>query len=106
MSSSRLAARTWVPRAHIRVYNGTVGQTLGVFFATAFILLALAGSVFWIWMIIDCATNEPNTGNDKVVWIIIIIFTQIIGALIYYFVRRRPRRFAEWQRSTFGPQRQ
>jgi prolipoprotein diacylglyceryltransferase len=62
-------------------------------------LLFLAGLAFWIWMIVDCATKESNTGNDKLVWIIIVVFTQIIGALIYYFVRRRPRQFAEWQRS-------
>jgi LPXTG-motif cell wall-anchored protein len=43
-------------------------------------------------MIVD--TNEPSTGNDKVVWIVIIVFTYIVGALIYYFVRRRPRRYA------------
>ena len=55
-----------------------------------FLLIAFVGVVgtaFWIWMLIDCATNEPSVGNDKVVWIIIIVFTQIIGAIIYYFVR-------------------
>jgi len=71
-----------------------------------FLPLVLAGFAFWIWMIIDCATKEPSTGNDKLVWIIIIVFTHIIGALIYYFVRRRPRRFAEWQRTSGVPQRQ
>jgi len=58
------------------------------------ILLGVAGFAFWIWMLIDCATEEPSTGNDKLVWIVIIVFTHIIGASIYYFVRRRPRRFA------------
>jgi nitrate reductase gamma subunit len=63
-----------------------------------FFLLLIGAFGFWIWMIIDCATNEPSTGNDKVVWILIILFTHIIGALIYYFARRRQRRFAEWQK--------
>jgi predicted cation transporter len=59
-----------------------------------FLLIAFVGVVgtaFWIWMLIDCATNEPSVGNDKVVWIIIIVFTQIIGAIIYYFVRHSKR---------------
>lgn len=43
-------------------------------------------------MVIDCATQEPDTGNTKVVWIIIIVFMQIVGALIYFFVRRPQRR--------------
>ena len=62
------------------------------------ILLALMVFVvcfgFWIWMLIECATKEPDTGNNKVVWILIIVFAHIIGALIYYFVRR-PQRYAE-----------
>jgi len=71
-------------------------------FGLLFLLVLLAGFAFWIWMIIDCATNEPSAGNDKVVWIIIIVFAQIVGALIYYFVRRRPR---ELQKGWVFPQR-
>jgi len=63
-----------------------------------FILLALGVAAlcfaFWIWMLIECATKEPDTGNNKVVWILIIVFAHIIGALIYFFVRR-PQRYAE-----------
>jgi prolipoprotein diacylglyceryltransferase len=65
-----------------------------MFFMWILLLLGVVSIAFWIWMIIECATNEPSTGNDKIVWIIIIVFAQIIGALIYYFVRYRPRRFA------------
>jgi cytochrome bd-type quinol oxidase subunit 2 len=56
--------------------------------ALAVVVLVFA---FWIWMIVDCATKEPSEGNDKVVWIVIIVFAQIIGALIYFFVRRPQR---------------
>lgn len=55
----------------------------------------LAATVFWVWMIIECATKEPAEGNDKLVWILIIVFTHWIGAAIYYFVRR-PERIAEF----------
>jgi len=53
------------------------------------VLLLLA---FWVWMLVDCATKEPSAGNDKVIWILVIIFTHWIGALIYYFVRRPERK--------------
>ncbi len=53
--------------------------------------LCLLGTIFWIWMLVDCATKESNQGSDKVVWILIIIFTHFIGALIYFFVRRLRR---------------
>ena len=58
------------------------------------LLIAIGGTIFWIAMIIECATQEPDTGNTKIVWIIIVVFTHIIGALLYYFVRR-PERYRE-----------
>lgn len=61
-----------------------------------FFLFALAigigGTVLWIWMLIDCATNEPSEGSDKIVWILVIVFTHLLGALIYLLVRRPERK--------------
>jgi nitrate reductase gamma subunit len=59
-----------------------------------FFAIAIAGFVFWIRMLIECATREPDTGNDKLIWILIIVLAGWLGALIYYFVRR-PRRMAD-----------
>jgi heme/copper-type cytochrome/quinol oxidase subunit 2 len=67
---------------------------IAAFFGFIALCLFLLGCAFWIWMIIDCATKEPSEGNDKLVWIVIIVFAHIVGALIYYFVRR-PRRIAQ-----------
>ena len=53
-------------------------------------LLFLLGTAFWIWMIVDCATHERNS-TEKIVWIVIIVFTHLLGALIYFFVRRQKR---------------
>ena len=57
-------------------------------------VIAIGGTGFWIVMLIECATKEADTGNTKVVWIIILVFTHFIGALIYCFVRR-PERMRE-----------
>jgi len=67
---------------------------IGALIALLFLVVMLAASVFWVYMIIECATKEPAGGNDKLMWILIIIFTHWVGALIYYFVRR-PQRIAE-----------
>ena len=56
-----------------------------------FLALGVGGTIFWIWMLVDCATKEPSEGNDKLVWILVIALTHLIGALIYFLVRR-PRR--------------
>lgn len=62
--------------------------------ALLFVLLALCAGIFWLWMLVDCATKEAEVGNTKIVWIIIIVFTNLIGAFLYFFVRR-PQRNAE-----------
>jgi len=54
-------------------------------------LAALAFSVFWIWALVDCAMKEPSQGNDKVIWILVILFTHFIGALLYVLIRRPER---------------
>ena len=56
------------------------------------LLVGLALFAFWIWMLVDCAAKEPSQGNDKIIWILIIIFAHWIGALIYFLVRRPERK--------------
>ena len=46
---------------------------------------------FWVWMIVDCAKHETSEGYQKVAWLILIVAGKLIGALVYYFVRRRDR---------------
>ena len=60
----------------------------------AFWAVLVLGTIFWIRILIECATKEPSRGNDKLVWILIIVLAHAIGALIYFFVRR-PKRIAE-----------
>jgi hypothetical protein len=50
--------------------------------AVVFILL----TVFWIWMIVDCAKRDFKKENEKVVWILIIVLVGVIGSIIYYFI--------------------
>jgi Phospholipase_D-nuclease N-terminal len=57
------------------------------------LLIVLVGGGLWLWMIIDCATNEPS-GTDKIVWILIILLGGCIGAFVYLLVRR-PKRIAQ-----------
>jgi hypothetical protein len=63
-------------------------MALAFLFFVFVILLGLAAFAFWIWMIVDCATNTSIDGTEKVVWLLVIVFTHFIGALIYFFVRR------------------
>ncbi|MBL7076369.1 MAG: PLDc_N domain-containing protein [Kiritimatiellae bacterium] len=60
-----------------------------------FLAIGIGGTIFWIWMLIDCATKEPSEGNDKLIWVLIIVLTHWIGALIY-LLARRPKRIEEF----------
>ena len=53
--------------------------------------LMILASIFWLWVLIDCVTKEPSEGNDKIVWTILILSLPLIGAGLYYFVRRPER---------------
>jgi uncharacterized membrane-anchored protein len=64
------------------------GGVVACVFTALFAVLALAAFAFWIWMLIDAITRIPSEGNTKLIWILVIIFTGVIGALIYYFVQR------------------
>jgi len=57
--------------------------------------IGLAAVVFWVWTVIDCATNEPSEGNEKLIWILVILFLHpipLLGSLIYVLVRRPERK--------------
>ena len=56
-----------------------------------FLVVGVGGTIFWIWMIVDCATQEKSEGNEALTWILIIALTHCIGALIYLLVRRPER---------------
>jgi len=55
------------------------------------VVFGIIGTIFWIWTLIDVATKEPNEGSNKVVWILVIMFTHWLGALVYLVVRRPQR---------------
>lgn len=54
-------------------------------------IVFLLGSVFWIWMLIDCLKYERPGSNDKIIWILIIVLLHAVGSIIYFFMRRQPR---------------
>jgi hypothetical protein len=51
-------------------------------------VFTLVAFAFWLWMLIDAITKTPSGENRKLIWILVIVFTGIIGALIYCFVQR------------------
>jgi hypothetical protein len=74
------------------------GAGNGVVFAGgAFLMLAIGllivASIFWIWMLIDCLVSSLPP-LEKLVWLVIIFFLHLLGAIIYFIVGRRKARVA------------
>lgn len=40
--------------------------------------------IFWVWMLVDCIGSNIKD-NDKLLWVLIILFFNVIGALLYIF---------------------
>jgi cytochrome c oxidase assembly factor CtaG len=71
--------------------NG-ISTTLIVMMILLFILmfaLVIFSFIFWILMIIDCAKRKGLSDQERVVWILVLVFLHAIGAAIYYFAVKR-----------------
>ena len=56
--------------------------------AAIVIMLLIALSVIvWIWALVDAATNPALEGTQKIIWLLVIFFTEIIGAIAYFVLR-------------------
>ena len=53
-----------------------------------FTIIGVIGLAFWLWMLVDAMTKQPE---DKLVWVLVLIFGSIIGAFVYYFMPRKKR---------------
>ena len=63
----------------------------GIFGVLVFLIMAafgLACFAFWIWMLIHAITNKGLTDTEKIIWVLVVLFLHVLGALIYFFVGR------------------
>lgn len=46
--------------------------------------------LFWIFCMVDVLKNSFH-GNDKLIWILVLLFVPIIGSFLYFFIGRKKR---------------
>jgi hypothetical protein len=64
--------------------KGFLGFGIGV---VAFLfVLGILCAIFWVWMLVHAVASDIK---DKPLWIILILFTGLIGAVVYYFAVKR-----------------
>jgi len=54
-------------------------------------IIPVVTTIFWIWMLVDCITNKKIKGGSKVCWLLLILFTHVVGAVIYFFIASSER---------------
>lgn len=52
-------------------------------------LFWIAGLVLFVWTLIDVIRREFPNQNDKILWILLIIFLYILGPILYLIIGRK-----------------
>ena len=59
-------------------------------FGVFFWVIAIAATLFWLWMLVDVLTSNKDT-NEKILWFLVVFFLHILGAIIYFVADRSKR---------------
>jgi hypothetical protein len=54
-------------------------------------VLALASIVLWIIALVDIVRNDFPGSNEKLIWILIVLFAPFIGSILYFAIGRKNR---------------
>ncbi|MCX8179508.1 MAG: PLDc N-terminal domain-containing protein [Candidatus Aenigmarchaeota archaeon] len=60
---------------------------LWLLLTSIFVFLLFFCIVFWIWMLIDCLNRKKF--EDKLIWVLALIFLSCLGAILYYLLVKR-----------------
>ena len=69
--------------------NGANALFTGGGITLVFGIIFIAFLAFWIWMLVDAIKNPRLSDNERLIWIIVILLTSWLGALIYLIVGRK-----------------
>ena len=70
--------------AQLVPFSLAIGGSFFLWF-TAFWLFA---SIFWLWMLVDCLTKKRLPDTEKLIWVVVLLFTHILGAILYFVLVR------------------
>ncbi len=61
-----------------------------MWFGILFLVIILGLVIFWMWMLVDLLQRKKF--EDKLVWVMVLIFLNALGAILYYslvYARKR-----------------
>ncbi|MDD5750098.1 MAG: PLD nuclease N-terminal domain-containing protein [Candidatus Pacebacteria bacterium] len=65
--------------------TGSIMKTILPFFII-FVVAVVLLQVFWLWMLVNCFGRDFDEKNK---WLVVLFFTNFIGAFFYYFLIKR-----------------
>ncbi len=66
--------------------GGIIGGAVGLLFFLFWMALCLVGLIFWIWMLVHAIQNKGLSDMEKLLWVLVILFTNLLGAILYFFI--------------------
>jgi uncharacterized RDD family membrane protein YckC len=69
--------------------QNTMGAGLAIIFSLFAVVIVVLCFVFWIWMLVDAIKNPNLNSTEKVVWVLVVVFLHVLGALIYFLAGRK-----------------
>ena len=68
-------------------HNVSTGAAAGGLVVLLLIIaIGLASFGFWLWMLIHALTNKGIKEGEKIAWVLVVFFGNLLGAIIYFFV--------------------
>ena len=55
------------------------------------LLAGLLVFVFWVFMLGDCLMRKQKDSTEKLVWVLVLLFTHVIGAVLYWLIVKRKK---------------
>lgn len=52
---------------------------------------------FWVYALFDCLRNDFRDPNQKLIWVILIVFTPVIGTFLYLSMSRSMKEKREFR---------
>ncbi|MEM6842931.1 MAG: PLD nuclease N-terminal domain-containing protein [Bacteroidota bacterium] len=55
------------------------------------ILVGILGFGLWLFALIDVLRSRFRNDADKIIWVLVVLFLQFLGAIIYFAVGRNQK---------------
>jgi hypothetical protein len=48
-------------------------------------------AILWLWALIDLLSNDFGDSLNKLIWVFVIVFLPVLGAILYFLIGRKQK---------------